>query len=76
MGPGNCLIDSWIRKNSDEKFDYNGKLADSGNVNEIIFEQAQELYLNRKNKKNFLMTSMILIFLLPEDCQLRMALQL
>ena len=51
VGPGNCLIDSWIRKNSDEKFDYNGKLADSGNVNEIIFEQAQELYLNRKNKK-------------------------
>ncbi len=51
IGPGNCLIDSWIRKNSNKKFDIDGQLASSGNRNEIIYEQAQELYMNQKNKK-------------------------
>ena len=51
IGPGNCLIDNWVRKNSNEKFDVNGKLASIGNINEIILEQAQELYLNRINKQ-------------------------
>ena len=47
IGPGNCLIDSWVRKNSKKKFDKNGLLAKAGNRNEIIFEQAQELFENR-----------------------------
>ena len=51
IGPGNCLIDAWVRKNSDKKFDRDGKLALSGTKNEIIFEQAQELYANRIGKK-------------------------
>ena len=51
IGPGNCLIDSWVRKNSNKKFDKDGLLASSGTRNEIIFEQAQELYMNRNNKK-------------------------
>ena len=51
IGPGNCLIDSWIRKNSNKKIDQDGHLALSGTRNEIIFEQAQELYMNRKDKK-------------------------
>ena len=51
LGPGNCLIDSWIRKNSNNKFDKDGDLASRGNKNEIIFEQAQELYMNRNSKK-------------------------
>ena len=51
IGPGNCLIDSWVRKNSKKKFDENGTLASCGQKNEIIFEQAQELYSNRSNKK-------------------------
>ena len=50
IGPGNCLIDNWIRSNTNKKFDENGKLALLGNINEIIFEQAQELYSNRLNK--------------------------
>ena len=50
VGPGNCLIDNWIRKNSRNKFDKDGRLAMAGENNEIIFEQAQELYANRKNK--------------------------
>ncbi|MDA8584521.1 anhydro-N-acetylmuramic acid kinase [bacterium] len=51
IGPGNCLIDAWVRKNSNKKFDLDGKIALSGVRNEIFFEQAQELYRNRKNKK-------------------------
>ena len=51
IGPGNCLIDSWVRKNSNKKFDKDGDLASSGFKNEIIFEQAQELYSNRNSKK-------------------------
>ena len=55
LGPGNCLIDLWVRKNSIKKFDEDGKLALAGDRNEIIFEQAQELYSNRlnKSKKSF-----------------------
>ena len=51
IGPGNCLIDSWVRKNSKKKFDENGNLASYGKKNEIIFEQAQELYMNRNNRE-------------------------
>ena len=51
IGPGNCLIDSWVRKNSNKKFDQDGNFASSGTKNEIIFEQAQELYSNRNSKK-------------------------
>ena len=51
LGPGNCLIDSWVRNNSNKKFDEGGNLASIGTKNEIIFEQAQELYLNRKSKE-------------------------
>ena len=51
IGPGNCLIDAWVRKNSNKKFDLDGLIALSGKRNEIIFEQAQELYANRNNKK-------------------------
>ena len=50
LGPGNCLIDSWVRNNSNKKFDEGGNLALIGTRNEIIFEQAQELYSNRESK--------------------------
>ncbi len=52
IGPGNCLIDKWLRKNSKKKFDEGGQLASRGNINEIILEQAQDLFSNRKNHKN------------------------
>ena len=55
LGPGNCLIDSWVRNNSNKKFDEGGNLALIGTKNEIIFEQAQELYSNiaSKEKRSF-----------------------
>ena len=52
IGPGNCLIDTWVRKNSKLNFDKDGLLAAKGKRNEIIFEQAQELFDNRSNKKS------------------------
>ena len=42
IAPGNCLIDQWLRKNSDRKYDNNGELANSGKVNDLIFNQAIE----------------------------------
>ncbi len=51
IGPGNCLIDNWIRKQTNKKYDFEGKLAFNGKKNQIIYEQAQELYSNRINKK-------------------------
>ena len=55
IGPGNCLIDTWIRKNSNKIIDDAGNIAKQGKINEIILEQAQELYANRidKNKLSF-----------------------
>ncbi len=52
IGPGNCLIDSWVRKNSKMNYDKDGLLAAKGVRNEIVFEQAQELFSNSPIKKN------------------------
>ena len=41
-GPGNCLIDEWVRKNSIKKFDLNGSIAQSGKINQLILNQAIE----------------------------------
>ncbi len=40
LGPGNCLIDEWVRNNSNKKFDLNGDLARSGKVDQLILNQA------------------------------------
>tara|TARA_S200000501_G_scaffold373758_1_gene421661 strand:+ start:64 stop:1206 length:1143 start_codon:yes stop_codon:yes gene_type:complete len=40
IGPGNCLIDEWVRKNSNKKFDENGELAKAGKVDQLILNQA------------------------------------
>lgn len=42
IAPGNCLIDRWLRKKSDKKFDDNGSIAKSGKINELILNQAIE----------------------------------
>ena len=41
-GPGNCLIDEWVRNSSNKKFDHNGSIAQSGKVNQLILNQAIE----------------------------------
>ena len=40
IGPGNCLIDEWIRKNSKKKYDKDGLIARSGKRNRLILNQA------------------------------------
>ena len=52
IGPGNCLIDSWVRKNSKLNYDREGMLAKKGVRNDIVFEQAQDLFSNRPNQNN------------------------
>ncbi len=42
LGPGNCLIDEWIRKNSKNKYDNNGRIASRGVCNEVLMEYALE----------------------------------
>ncbi|MEK9690421.1 MAG: anhydro-N-acetylmuramic acid kinase [Pelagibacteraceae bacterium] len=40
IGPGNCLIDEWIRNNSSYRYDEFGNIGKSGSVNELILNQA------------------------------------
>ena len=58
IGPGNCLIDEWVRKNSNKKFDQNGDLAKAGKVDQLILNQAIDnfkikSYSNSIDIKNF-----------------------
>ena len=50
IGPGNCLIDEWIRKKTKKKYDDNGQTAKAGKTSEIILNQALDSFNNRKNK--------------------------
>ena len=54
IGPGNCLIDKWIRSNSSKKFDENGDIARSGKIDKFILEQALDnfYYTNTSKKKS------------------------
>jgi len=46
IGPGNCLIDEWIRKNSKYKYDNKGSIARSGKIDKLILNQALENFNN------------------------------
>jgi anhydro-N-acetylmuramic acid kinase len=39
-GPGNCMIDEWVRKNSKKNYDQNGLIAKSGKINLLTLNQA------------------------------------
>ena len=45
IGPGNCLIDAWIRKKTKKKYDDKGAIAKTGKTNEIILD-AIHFYFN------------------------------
>ena len=55
IGPGNCLLDEWIRKNSKERFDRNGELAKIGKTDEFILNQAIDNFdsIENNNKLSF-----------------------
>ena len=58
IGPGNCLIDKWIRKSSDKPFDENGNIAEMGKTDKFIFDQYLENYFYSKiNSKRSLDTN-------------------
>ncbi len=42
IGPGNCLIDQWITKNSKYKYDNKGLIGKSGKIDQLILNQAIE----------------------------------
>ena len=50
LGPGNCLIDEWIRKNTKKNFDNNGEIAKKGKINNLILNQALDNFDNRPNQ--------------------------
>ena len=46
IGPGNCLIDRWIRLNSDKKYDEKGLIARSGTVDKFVLNQSLDSFYN------------------------------
>ena len=52
VGPGNCLLDEWVRKHSKERFDKNGMLAKIGETSEIILNQAIDTFDSIKKNSN------------------------
>ncbi|MDB3949385.1 anhydro-N-acetylmuramic acid kinase [Candidatus Pelagibacter sp.] len=52
IGPGNCLLDEWTRRNSSKRFDKNGELALVGKTDENILNQAIDNFDSIKNKNN------------------------
>ncbi len=50
IGPGNCLIDEWIRKKTGKKYDKGGSIAELGKINTAILNQALDNHENLKTK--------------------------
>jgi len=50
IGPGNCLIDEWVRKKTGKKFDKDGSIAMQGKINISILNQALDNYESLRNK--------------------------
>jgi len=49
IGPGNCMIDEWIRKNSKKKYDKYGLIAKSGKIDRLILNQALQNFEENSN---------------------------
>ena len=50
IGPGNCLIDEWMRKKTGKKFDKDGLTAKLGKINIAILNQALDNHESLKHK--------------------------
>ncbi len=48
IGPGNCLIDKWMRNNSNKLFDKDGSYAMKGKIDKFIFDQYMDNYFYSK----------------------------
>tara|TARA_B100001063_G_C16715602_1_gene530542 strand:- start:258 stop:1406 length:1149 start_codon:yes stop_codon:yes gene_type:complete len=51
-GPGNCMIDEWVRRNSAHKFDQNGLIAKSGKINQLVLNQVIDNFKINSFKKS------------------------
>ncbi len=52
IGPGMCLIDKWVRLNSDLKFDYEGKIAASGKISNNLNYYLDNFFSLEKKDEN------------------------
>ena len=53
-GPGMCLIDKWIRKNSKNKYDKNGDIAKHGEVNQKVLNKYLDIFRSSNfDKKSY-----------------------
>ena len=50
LGPGNCLIDAWVRKNKKGNFDKDGLYAAMGKTNDLMLNQALDNFDNRPDQ--------------------------
>ena len=41
-GKAGFSFDDWVRKNSNNKFDYDGEISSSGKINELILNQSKD----------------------------------
>ena len=62
IGPGNCLLDDWVRKHSKERFDKNGEKAEAGTTNKIILNQVIDTFYNIKKKFHLFKTLPATVF--------------
>ena len=51
VGPGNCLLDEWVRRHTQMKYDEDGKASDIGKTSEVILNQAIDNFDNISNQK-------------------------
>ena len=51
IGPGNCLLDEWVRKHTNYRYDFSGRAASIGKIDEIILNQAIENFENIKKNQ-------------------------
>ena len=51
VGPGNCLIDHWIRQKSKKKYDKNGLIAKSGKIDKAILDKALNIWVRNLDDK-------------------------
>ena len=51
VGPGNCLLDEWVRRHTQMKYDENGKASKTGKTSEVILNQAIDNFDNISNQE-------------------------
>ena len=55
LGPGNCMIDFWIRQKTKKNYDINGEIARKGKISKIQLDQSLDIFFNNNlfQKKSY-----------------------